>query len=50
MNRSVVGVLYSAGTVDECRGAHVRGREGAARGVEPPASDRAGVWGGVPRK
>jgi hypothetical protein len=30
-------------------GAHVRAREGAARGVGVPASDRAGVWGGAPR-
>ena len=29
-------------------GAHVRAREGAARGVGAPASDRAGVWGGAP--
>ena len=31
-------------------GAHVRAREGAVRGVGAPASDRAGVWGGAPRK
>jgi hypothetical protein len=27
-----------------------RGSEGAARGAGVPASDRAGVWGGAPRK
>ena len=31
-------------------GAHVRARDGAARGSGAPASDRAGVWGGAPRK
>ena len=29
--------------------ARARPREGAARGVRVPASDRAGVWGGAPR-
>ncbi len=34
---------------DGTRGAHVRAREEAARGLGVPASDRAGVWGGAPR-
>jgi hypothetical protein len=28
--------------------AHGAAREGAARGIGVPASDRAGVWGGAP--
>ena len=31
------------------KAAHGAAREGAARGVGAPASDRAGVWGGAPR-
>ena len=32
------------------KAAHSAAREGAERGIGAPASDRAGVWGGAPRK